>query len=334
MFLAMPSFDALLVISFGGPEKRDDVLPFLENVLRGKNVPRERMLAVAEHYYHFGGRSPINDQNRALIAALQKDFAAHGLKLPIYWGNRNWYPLIGDTIRQMHHDGIRNAVALATSAFGSYSGCRQYRQDIGNALETTGAQNMVIEKLNNFYDRPEFIEVMAERVRGARAQLPDAEQIVFTAHSVPLSMAQSSPYVRQLELASEKVAAACGMRHWALVYQSRSGPPSQPWLEPDICDYLRAQHASGVRSLIVCPIGFISDHMEVLYDLDTEARALCDEIGLQMVRAGTAGAHPLIASMVREMIRQHSTTPVMAHCEPGCCPVPQRPAVRPVNTAG
>ncbi|HYX54072.1 MAG TPA: ferrochelatase [Candidatus Limnocylindrales bacterium] len=330
----MSSFHALLVISFGGPEKKEDVLPFLENVLRGKNVPQERMLEVAEHYYHFGGRSPINDQNRALIAALEQEFASHGLKLPIYWGNRNWQPLVGDTIRQMHNDGVRHAVALATSAFGSYSGCRQYRQDIGTALEEAAAQDLVIEKLDNFCDRPEFIEVMAERVRSASAQLPDAEQIVFTAHSVPISMAQSSPYVRQLELASEKVARECGMRQWALVYQSRSGPPSQPWLEPDICDYLRAQHAAGVRSVIVCPIGFISDHMEVLYDLDTEARALCDELGLRMVRAGTAGPHPLIASMVREMILQCQTTPVMAHCEPGCCPTPQRPAVKPLTTAG
>ncbi|HEX2327192.1 MAG TPA: ferrochelatase [Candidatus Angelobacter sp.] len=330
----MPPFDALLVISFGGPEKREDVLPFLENVLRGKNVPRERMLEIAEHYYHFGGRSPINDQNRALIATLEQDFAAHELKLPIYWGNRNWHPLIGDTIRQMHQEGIRNAVALATSAFGSYSGCRQYRRDIATALEAASAPEMTVEKLNNFHDLPEFIEVMAERVRAAMQQLPDPEQLIFTAHSIPVSMAESSPYVRQLELASEKVAAACGMRHWALVYQSRSGPPSQPWLEPDICDYLRTQHAAGARQVILCPIGFISDHMEVIYDLDTEARALCDEIGLQMVRAGTAGAHPLIASMVRRMILEHSTTPVMAHCEPGCCPTPQRPAVRPVTSAG
>ena len=330
----MTSFDALLLISFGGPEKRQDVLPFLENVLRGKNVPRERMLEVAEHYYHFGGRSPINDQNRSLIAALEQEFASHGLKLPIYWGNRNWQPLIGDTIRHMHKAGVHHAVALATSAFGSYSGCRQYRQDIGNALDAAGAQELIIEKLNNFCDRPEFLQVMAERVSSAMAQLPDAEQIVFTAHSIPASMARSSPYVRQLELASEKVAQACGMRRWALVFQSRSGPPSQPWLEPDICEYLRAQHAAGVRSVIVCPIGFISDHMEVLYDLDTEARALCDQIGLRMIRAGTAGAHPLIASMVRKMIEQHQTTPVMAHCEPGCCPVPQRPAVRPLTTAG
>ncbi|HXB21769.1 MAG TPA: ferrochelatase [Candidatus Solibacter sp.] len=321
----MNSFDALLVVSFGGPEKHEDVLPFLENVLRGKNVPRERMLAVAEHYYHFDGRSPINEQNLELIAALRREFEAHNMKLPVYRGNRNWHPLLPDTLRQMHADGVRRVAALATSAFGSYSGCRQYRENIVNALQSAGVQDMDIEKLPNFHDRPEFIEVMAERVRAAMAELPDAQQVVFTAHSIPVTMAQSSPYVLQLERASERVAAACGIRHWALVYQSRSGPPTQPWLEPDIVDHLRIQHGAGVQSVIVCPIGFMSDHMEVLYDLDTEVRALCNEIGMKMARAGTAGSHPKIAGMIRDLLVNGETTPVEAHCEPGCCPVPQRP---------
>jgi len=323
----MNSFDALLVVSFGGPENREEVLPFLENVLRGKNVPRERMLEVAEHYYHFEGRSPINDQNKELIAALEAEFRNHGVKIPVYWGNRNWHPLLPDTLKQMQADGVRNAAALVTSAFGSYSGCRQYREDIARAQQAAGAESMTIEKLPNFCDRPEFIEVMIERVHAAMAQLPGAEQLIFTAHSVPMSMADTSPYVRQLKAASERVAAACGSSNWTLVYQSRSGPPLQPWLAPDICEYLRAQHASGVRSVIVCPIGFISDHMEVLYDLDTEARALCDEIGLKMVRAGTAGSHPKLVAMIRDMVLNAQTSAVLAHCEAGCCPPPpQRPA--------
>lgn len=325
----MNSFDALLVVSFGGPEKREDVIPFLENVLRGRGVPHERMLEVAEHYYHFDGRSPINDQNKELIAALEREFAGHGEKLPIYWGNRNWYPLLPDTLKQMQADGVRRAAAFVTSAFGSYSGCRQYREDIVRAQEQTGTQAMVIEKLNNFWDRPEFIAAMTERVRAAMAELPNAEQLIFTAHSIPCSMADASPYVRQLKEASARVATASGLNNWALVYQSRSGPPSQPWLEPDICEYLQKQHAAGVQRVILCPIGFISDHMEVLYDLDTEARDLCDEIGLKMARAGTAGAHPKLISMIREMVLTTQVTPAAAHCEPGCCPTPQR--ARPVT---
>jgi protoporphyrin/coproporphyrin ferrochelatase len=322
----MNSFDALLVVSFGGPEKHEDVLPFLENVLRGKNVPRERMLEVAEHYYHFDGRSPINDQNKQLIAALEGECRSQGIAIPVYWGNRNWHPLLADTLKHMQAEGVRRAAALTTSAFGSYSGCRQYREDIARAQQAAGVQGMVIEKLPNFCDRPEFIEAMADRVRAAMAELQGAEQLIFTAHSIPVSMAEASPYLRQLKEASARVAAACGMTNWTLVFQSRSGPPSQPWLEPDICDYLRQQHAAGLHSVIICPIGFISDHMEVLYDLDTEARALCDQLGLKMVRAGTVGAHPRLVSMVCDLVLHSPTTEILAHCEPGCCPAPpQRP---------
>lgn len=321
----MNSFDALLVVSFGGPEKHEDVLPFLENVLRGRNVPRERMLEVAEHYYHFNGRSPINQQNLDLIAALGREFQAHNINLRVYWGNRNWHPFLSDTLKQMRADGVRRAAALATSAFGSYSGCRQYRENIAQGLHSAGVEDMVVEKLPNFCDRPEFLEVMTERVQDALAKLPDAQQVVFTAHSVPVSMAQSSPYVRQLETASEHVAAACGMRHWALVFQSRSGPPTQPWLEPDVNDYLRLQYGTGVRRVIICPIGFMSDHMEVLYDLDTQLQEMCDQMGMKMVRAGTAGSHLKIVSMIRDLVFNSETTPVNAYCEPGCCPAPQRP---------
>ena len=336
----MNPFDALLIVSFGGPEKHEDVLPFLENVLRGKNVPRERMLEVAEHYYHFDGRSPINEQTKELIAALEQEFRDHGVKLPVYWGNRNWHPFLADTLKQMQVDGIRHAAALATSAFGSYSGCRQYREDIARAQQASGTAELLIEKLPNFCDREEFIATMVDRVKAAMQQLPaPAErseaghpkaELIFTAHSIPMSMAESSPYVRQLKEASERVASACGMGNWRLVYQSRSGPPSQPWLGPDICDYLREQRAAGVRSVIICPIGFISDHMEVLYDLDTEARALCDQLGIEMVRAGTAGSHPKLISMVRDMVLHSAASPVLGYCEAGCCPAPQRPvAARP-----
>ena len=330
----MNSFDALLVVSFGGPEKHEDVLPFLENVLRGKNVPRERMLEVAEHYYHFDGRSPINDQNKQLISALEQEFKCHGVKMPVYWGNRNWHPLLPDTLKQMQADGIRHAAALATSAFGSYSGCRQYREDIARAQQTAGVQDMVIEKLPNFCDRPEFIEAVTDRVRAAMSQLPGAEQLIFTAHSIPMSMADASPYVRQLKEASARVAGGSGMNNWTLVYQSRSGPPSQPWLAPDICDYLREQHAAGIRCVIICPIGFISDHMEVLYDLDTEARALCDQIGMKMVRAGTAGSHPKLIGMVRDMVLNVVPSPVLSYCEPGCCLAPQPPQIKPEHRHG
>jgi ferrochelatase len=246
--------------------------------------------------------------------------------MPVYWGNRNWHPLLPDTLRLMQADGIRRAAAFVTSAFGSYSGCRQYREDIARAQQAGGVEDLVIEKLPNFCDRPEFIETMTERVRAAMTQLPEAEQLIFTAHSIPVSMAESSPYLRQLKEASARVAAACGMSNWTLVYQSRSGPPSQPWLAPDICDYLRAQQQAGVRAVIVCPIGFISDHMEVLYDLDTEALAVCREIGMKMMRAGTAGSHPKLIAMIRDMVLHAPTSAVLAHCEAGCCPASQRPA--------
>jgi len=289
---------------------REDVIPFLENVLRGRNVPRERLLAVAEHYYYFDGRSPINDQNRALIAALREV-----VKIPIYWGNRNWHPLLADTVRQMQQDGIRRTVALATSAFGSYSGCRQYLEDIQRARAAVGDDAPEIVKMPPFSEHPLFIEAMADRVRTALGELPDA-RVVFTAHSVPIAIAESSPYERQLEAASRQVAETLGVREWKLVYQSRSGPPTQPWLGPDICDYLR----ESPGDTIIVPIGFLSDHMEVMYDLDTEARAVCDELGVRMVRAGTVGTHPAMIRLIAELIEREP-----APCAASCCPAPQRP---------
>ena len=307
----MPRFyDALLIVSFGGPERREDVIPFLENVLRGRNVPRERLMAVAAHYYHFEGRSPINDQNRALTAAVREV-----VDIPIYWGNRNWHPLLADTVRQMQQDGIRRAVALATSAFGSYSGCRQYLEDIQRARAEVGENAPEIVKIPPFSENPLFIEAMTDRVRIALAELPHA-RVVFTAHSVPISMAEGSPYVEQLETASRHVAEALDVRDWKLVYQSRSGPPTQPWLGPDICDCLR-EYPSDT---IIAPIGFLSDHMEVMYDLDTEARAVCEELGVRMVRAGTVGTHPAIIRMIAQLIESEPVP-----CAPTCCPAPQRP---------
>jgi protoporphyrin/coproporphyrin ferrochelatase len=306
------TYDALLIVSFGGPEKREDVIPFLENVLRGRNVPRERMLAVAEHYYHFDGRSPINDQNRALIDALRP-----AIQLPIYWGNRNWHPMLADTVRQMRDDGIKHPVAFVTSAFESYSGCRQYIDDIARARAAVGEGAPQISKIRPFSEHPKFREAMTDRVRAALAELPQG-RLVFTAHSVPRSMADSSPYVGELERACAAVASAVGRDSWKLVYQSRSGPPTQPWLEPDIGDYLREIHSD----VIIVPIGFLSDHMEVLYDLDTEARAVCEDLGVKMVRAGTAGTHPAMIEMIAELVNQEHTP-----CAEGCCPALQRPPV-------
>jgi len=299
-------YDALLVLSFGGPEKHEDVLPFLENVLRGRNVPRERMLEVAEHYYHFNGRSPINDQNRALIAALKEV-----VKIPVYWGNRNWHPMLTDTVRQMRDDGIRRAIAFVTSAFGSYSGCRQYAEDVDRARAAVeGAPE--IARIRPFSAHPAFIEAMTDRVRAAIAEVPQG-QLIFTAHSIPIAMTQSSPYVDELNRACAAVAAGVDRPDWKLVYQSRSGPPGQPWLEPDICDYLREVRTDAV----IAPIGFLSDHMEVLYDLDTEARAVCDGLGLKMVRAGTVETHPAMIRMIAELIEQEP-----ALCPAACCAPP------------
>jgi len=309
----VPNFDALLIVSFGGPESRDEVIPFLENVLRGRNVPRERLTAVAYHYYHFEGRSPINDQNRALIEALRPI-----VKVPIYWGNRNWHPFLADAVQKMRDDGIQRAVAFATSAFGSYSGCRQYLENIATArTAVSGAPEIV--KLPPFCGNPLFLEAMSDRVRTALAQLPGA-RVVFTAHSVPVAMAETSPYVQQLQEASRYVAEAAGAHQWELVYQSRSGAPGQPWLEPDVCARLREIATEPHTDTIIAPIGFLSDHMEVLYDLDVEARGLCDELGIRMVRAGTVGTHPAMIRMIANLIEQEPQT-----CDAGCCPAPQRP---------
>ena len=307
-------FDALLVVSFGGPEGMDDVIPFLENVLRGRNVPRERMLQVARHYEMFGGVSPINQQNRNLIAALEKE-----LDLPIYWGNRNWHPLLPDTLAQMAQDGIKNALAFVTSAYSSYSSCRQYRQNISDAQAAVGPTAPHVEKLRVFYNHPLFVEANVDHIRVALAELHDAN-LVFTAHSIPDSMAVNCDYAAQLTEAGGLIANALGIKTWQLVYQSRSGSPSQPWLGPDVSDHLRTLHRDGVKDVVIAPIGFVSDHMEVVYDLDVQAREVANELGMKMVRASTAGTHPAFVKMIRELVMERIDNRVPENiCAPDCC---------------
>ncbi len=334
-------YDAILVVSFGGPERAENVIPFLENVLRGKNVPRERMLAVAEHYYHFGGKSPINEQNRQLIAALQAELEQNGPRLPIYWGNRNWHPMLADTLRQMKADGVRRALAFMTSAYSSYSSCRQYRENVVAAQAVVGDSAPVVDKIRVFFNHPGYIEATADRVATALRQVPEAGRaaahVIFTAHSIPSSMAQGCKYVVQLEEASRLVSERLGRSQHKLAFQSRSGPACQPWLEPDVLDYLRELQArGGVSDVVIVPIGFVSDHMEILYDLDTEAKGLCAELGLRMVRAATVGTHPRFVRMIRELIvervEESSARPALgvlgpSHdvCPEDCCPAPQRP---------
>jgi ferrochelatase len=300
------AYDAILVVSFGGPEGMDDVMPFLENVLRGRNVPRERMLGVAKHYELFGGVSPINGQNRKLIAALQQLLATKGPQLPIYFGNRNWHPLLADTLGKMRDDGVKKVLAFVTSAYSSYSSCRQYLEDIERARALVGTDAPQLEKLRAFYNHPGFIEANVANIRDALAQIPDerriAAQLVFTAHSIPESMAERCDYEAQLQETGQLIAQAVGNENWRLVFQSRSGSPAQQWLGPDVCDYLRELHAAGSKDVVVAPIGFVSDHMEIIYDLDTEAMALCRELGLNMFRAATAGTHPAFIEMIRELI--------------------------------
>jgi ferrochelatase len=328
-------YDAILWVSFGGPEKEEDVSPFLENVLRGKNVPRERMLAVAEHYYHFGGRSPINQQNREMIRALEAELTAHGLHLPIYWGNRNWHPLLTDTVAKMKAAGVRRALAFACASYSSYSSCRLYLEIIEDARTAAGECAPVIDKIRPFYNHPGYITAMAEQVLEALEQVPAGRRstahIVYTAHSIPLGMAENCRYEQQLLEASRLVSAALGRSGNPLVYQSRSGPPTQPWLGPDILEHLRAIGDKGqVKDVAIVPIGFVSDHIEVLYDLDTEARQLCKELGMNMVRAAAVGANPGFVRMVRELIveriEEKSDRPSLGTlgpwpdvCHVGCC---------------
>jgi ferrochelatase len=341
------NYDAILLVSFGGPEGNADVLPFLENVLRGRNVPRERMLQVAEHYYIFGGKSPINDQNRTLMAALQTEVKKHGPDLPVYWGNRNWHPMLADTLRQMRADGVKRAIAFATSAYSSYSSCRQYRENIASAQAAVGEGAPLVDKLRVFYNHPLFIGANVDHVRAALYRIPEdrrgAARIAYTAHSIPVGMSQSCDYQRQLLEVGRLVSEALGRAPDPLVFQSRSGPASQPWLEPDILDHLREIKRQGATDVVIAPIGFVSDHMEVLYDLDTEARLLGGELGLNLERAATAGTHAKFVSMIRELIveriEEGPARRVVGNypanpdvCLIDCCPAPVRPMMPAVAT--
>ncbi|MBW3632610.1 MAG: ferrochelatase [Chloroflexi bacterium] len=305
---ASRAYDALLVLSFGGPEGMDDVLPFLENVTRGRNIPRHRLEEVAEHYYHFGGASPINAQNRALIAALEQELTDHGIALPVYFGNRNWHPMLRDTITAMRADGVNHVLVFVTSAYSSYSGCRQYREDVMTALDVLGERGMRFDKIRVFYNHPGFIEPMAKRLRQAMDSVPqdrrDAAEVVFTAHSIPVSMAKGSAYERQLREASRLVADLAGAARYRLAWQSRSGPPHVPWLEPDILEELDGLRESGTSDVIVVPIGFISDHLEVLFDLDVEAQERASELGMTMIRVPAVGTDPVFVAMIRELIEE------------------------------
>jgi ferrochelatase len=320
-------------------------MPFLENVTRGRNIPLDRLLEVAEHYQHFGGRSPINDQNRALIAALRDELAQHNINLPIYWGNRNWHPYIAEALQQMRSDGVRNALAFVTSAYSSYSGCRQYREKVAAAQAEVGEGAPEVHTLRAFYNHPGFIQACADGVRQALRQFSSAERprLVATAHSIPSAVAATSAYERQLGETARLVAEEVGISEWDLVYQSRSGPPSQPWLGPDILDHLRTLHERGTREVILAPVGFISDHMEVLYDLDSEARELAESLGMKLKRASTAGTHPAFIRMIRQLIEERldphaprlslgSLGPNHDVCPADCCP-PPRAGGRPLASA-
>lgn len=315
----MPHYDAFLLLSFGGPDRPEDVMPFLERVARGRNIPRERLEEVAGHYDHFGGRSPINDQCRALMEALRPL-----LGMPVYWGNRNWHPFIEDTMRRMTEDGVERALVFVTSAYSSYSACRQYLEDIERARTAAGPLAPQCDKIRHFHNHPGFIEVNAERLREQLSRSGPAP-VLFTAHSIPLEMARTSRYVEQLEETAGLVAAAAGVREYRLVYQSRSGPPREPWLGPDILEALDEARAAGADRVVVSPIGFISDHMEVLYDLDFEAARHAEQIGLKMFRAGAAGAHPRFIRMILELVDERRNDAAWAEpCHQLCCPAPFR----------
>ncbi|MDC0279119.1 ferrochelatase [bacterium] len=304
----LPPFDSILLVSFGGPEGPDDVIPFLENVLRGKNVPRERMLEVAEHYNHFGGVSPINEQCRILLDAMQTELTAAGIDLPIYWGNRNWNPMLPDTLEQMKGDGKKRALAFFTSMFSCYSGCRQYRENIAAAQEQVGPDAPIVQKVRMGFNHPGFVDAMAKSVKDAIGKLEQpADQLhtLFTAHSIPMGMADNCDYVKQLTESCRLVAEANGVGNWQLVFQSRSGPPQQPWLEPDVCDVINEMAENEKpNGIIVAPIGFISDHMEVMFDLDEEAATACADHDIPFARAATVGTHPSFVSMIRELIQE------------------------------
>jgi protoporphyrin/coproporphyrin ferrochelatase len=350
-------YDALLLVSFGGPEKPEDVVPFLERVTAGRGIPRERLAEVGAHYSLFGGRSPINDLNRDLLAAIERELADAGIDLPVYWGNRNWDPDLADAVRRMKDDGVTRAACFVTSAYSSYSSCRQYRENLYDAVAgVDGAP--VLDKLRLYFNHPGFAEPVVDAVLAALAELPadvrDGAHLVFVTHSIPESMADSSgaeggAYVAQhrdvVDHVTARLAEETGVAHEeALVYCSRTGPPQVPWLEPDVNDHLEALAAEGAPAVVLVPVGFVSDHMEVVYDLDTEAMATAERLGLPARRAATSGTDRRFAGMVRDLLVERAAVergedvsrtsvgnigPLWDRCPVGCCPNPRadRPAL-------
>lgn len=351
----MPSlepYDAVLLVSFGGPEKPADVVPFLQNVTAGKNIPPERLEEVGAHYYSFGGRSPINDQCRALKAALCDELEARAIDLPVYWGNRNWDPYLSDAVAEMERDGVRRAVAVTTSAYSSYSGCRQYREDL---YEATAGSAVDVDLIRAYFNDEGFGRSVVDAVEAAWENHSPQTQVVFVTHAIPDSMNEASggPGVRAYERQHADLAAwvadAISARRgheveWSLAYCSRSGPPSVPWLEPDVNDALEELAKSGVPEAIVVPFGFVSDHMEVIYDLDTEAAETAASVGLKMTRAATSGTAPGFVSALVDLVEERAgrargeatRRPVVGtlppsgpRCAVDCCANPRgpRPAI-------
>lgn len=306
------TYDAILLVSFGGPEGPADVMPFLRNVTRGRGVPDDRLTEVADHYYHFGGVSPINAWCRELLSAMRTDFGQHGIGLPIYWGNRNWPPMLVDAVSDMHASGVRNALAIATSAYGSYSSCAQYLEDISAARAAIGESAPQITKVGHFFDHPEFITAFAQKLRSSlHGHTPGPKtRLVFTSHSIPWRMEETSGpaggrYSDQHRVACQLVADAAGWKgDWDLVWQSRSGPPQVPWLEPDINDHLEELGGQGVDEVIVCPIGFLSDHIEVLWDLDNEAQETATKLNMNLTRVASPEITPNLVSLLRDLVRE------------------------------
>ena len=327
------TYDALLIVSFGGPEGPDDVMPFLDNVLKGLPVKPEAKQGIARRYQRFGGVSPINGETRQFIDALKAELAAHDITLPVYWGNRNWHPMLADTLAEMKTSGVKRILAHVTSTFSSYSGCRKYREDLYDAC--AGLDNPPsVDKLRLGYNHPGFVTAMADRVRDAFAKLPDELRadapLMFTAHSLPVPMAENANYVEQLAESCRLVAEDAGRDNWSLCYQSNNASYGVPWLEPDINDVIRGISESGTTAMVVAPIGFVCDHMEIVLDLDVEAKATAEEVGLTMVRAATVGTHPAYIGMVRELIEERLRPGVERRalgklgpshdvCPPGCC---------------
>lgn len=302
-------FDAVLLLSFGGPEGPEQVRPFLENVTRGRNVPPERLDDVAEHYLHFGGVSPINAINRALVMQLEYELGQRDVELPVYFGNRNWEPYVEDTVKTMRDNGVRRAVVFTTSAWSGYSSCSQYSEDIARARAAAGPDAPELVKLRPYFDHPRFVQIFADTIGAASGALTPEQQagarLVFTAHSIPVAADERlGPrlYSRQVAYAASLVAAAAGYTEYDLAWQSRSGPPQVPWLEPDVGDHLAALAAAGTQSVIICPIGFVADHIEVVWDLDYELAAQAEAAGVALVRASTPNAHPRFAQLAADLI--------------------------------